>query len=1235
MKKWIKRAANLLLAEVVAAGACVCGPSPVNAIAAPLLQAAAIGEKYVPVASGRLHINFNREWKFSSKRVSDNIPPDFDGALEAGFDDSAWTEVGLPHSFSTPYNMETEFFVGYGLYRKNFNVPREWIDEGKRVSLEFEGSFIETEVFINGRSAGSHIGGYTGFEIDLTGLLKPGQNTLAVRVNNKWRANQAPRIGEHQFSGGIYRDVYLNVSAPVYVAWYGTSVTTPALNNPGFDEKNAGGELLWDYENIDETAYVPAHEIRENIAQKRSDVAVDTEICNSTAESVAVIVRHVVVDNSNGEVVACFDSDSVNIPAGQKANIPAQSGLIQNIKLWDIKKPNLYTVETVVYNADTAQVIDTYKSPLGFRWVQFLTDGLYLNGEKTYLFGAGFHQDRAGWGDAGTNAALKRDVAMVKEAGMNFIRGVTYPRDPALIEACDEYGVLFWSENTFWGMGGHLNAPNDGKELTYTSADWRATAYPDDPKDYEAFNESCIQDLEEMIRVLRNHPSVFLWSMGNEVFFETDDQVPLCKELVQKLRNRAHELDPTRKAGLGGTQRCNFDSLEYCDVAGYNGDGGRFNYYGEGNSGAGMGQHAMTMKMPSMASEYGSYTSSRGDLNDTYGPHFHEISDGNEGYIETDANRSGIALWCAFHHGTIGGAGLAQMGFVDYSRLPLKTWYWYREKYTGVPPEFSAEGTGTKLSLTASQTELANDASSDAQLIVTVQDNSGRWVNNSPNVELEIVSGPGVFPTGKTITLKSGDAMRDGKGSVDFHSWYSGTTVIRAFANGLEPAEITLTTLDVTGDETHGEPENFLAPITNENAAEKLPDAGTYGGGSFIANRPTDASSGKTSAALATDANPSTVWRAEAPGPGEYWQVFTEFSALIYRMRIEFPNGANLPYTIETAVNADGPWTKRVSHTSDTIDERPYEDDLGGVYASYIRISFPHLTEEQTAALADVYVYAVQASDGPTNGATEATYSLESVYLSDIKADTLSQGWEGKTPGLDVSIEGNPITVGGVVYKKGLGLHADSEAVYTLNQNYTRFQAVAGIDGEVNGHPADSIYRVYATINGEEKLIYEKNITSGMSEKIDLSVRGAEKLRLVTDSNGVNSNDHTDWADAKLLGAERGAGVGSFAVKAATNTAGLRAGENFEVYLTLNNSGARTNCGAVLVLYDGDGALAAVAKGAVSVGMKGTAYETLALSVPDELKNTWAAKLYLFNIDTGLPLCEAVHYAPEAPSAMV
>jgi beta-galactosidase len=144
------------------------------------------------------------------------------------FDDAKWDDIGLPHSFSMPYFGSPRFYTGYGWYRKHFDVPADWT--GKRLFLEFDGAFQDAEIFINGSRIAEHKGGYTGFSVDITDAVKTGDNLVAVRLNNNWNAQLAPRAGEHVFSGGIYRDVRLVVTEPLHVTWYGTFVTTPQVS---------------------------------------------------------------------------------------------------------------------------------------------------------------------------------------------------------------------------------------------------------------------------------------------------------------------------------------------------------------------------------------------------------------------------------------------------------------------------------------------------------------------------------------------------------------------------------------------------------------------------------------------------------------------------------------------------------------------------------------------------------------------------------------------------------------------------------------------------------------------------------------------------------------------------------------------------------------------------------------------------------------------------------------------
>jgi beta-galactosidase len=173
----------------------------------PLVAVMLCSSAVLPAAELRQNINVNREWKFQLGDVA--------GADASTFDDSKWDAANLPHSFSMPYFAADRFYVGYGWYRKHFEVPAAW--SGQRVGLEFDGVFQVAEVFVNGRRIGEHKGGYTGFTFDITDAVKTGDNVVAVRVNNNWDARLAPRAGEHTFSGGIYRNVRLVVTAPVHV----------------------------------------------------------------------------------------------------------------------------------------------------------------------------------------------------------------------------------------------------------------------------------------------------------------------------------------------------------------------------------------------------------------------------------------------------------------------------------------------------------------------------------------------------------------------------------------------------------------------------------------------------------------------------------------------------------------------------------------------------------------------------------------------------------------------------------------------------------------------------------------------------------------------------------------------------------------------------------------------------------------------------------------------------------
>jgi hypothetical protein len=849
--------------------------------------------------------NFNREWSFQLGDVA--------GAEAVAFDDTKWAAANLPHSFSMPYFAANDkFYVGYGWYRKHFDVPARWA--GRRINLEFDGVFQVAEVFVNGRRVGEHRGGYTGFTCDITDAVKPGDNIVAVRVNNLWDAQLAPRAGEHVFSGGIYRNVRLVVTAPLHVAWYGTSVTTP------------------------------------QVSKASATVNVKTEIVNASGAAKSMTLRTSVLD-AKGKTVAQMESTQ-SIPAGATTVFDQTSKAIANPKLWSPEHPNLYSVKTVVLEEIVAQAsrlsgseqmkhtggtpvplrykpVDDYTSPLGFRWFKFTADqGFFLNGEHRYFKGANVHQDHAGWGDAVADSGFFRDVQMVKDAGMDFIRGSHYPHAPAFSKACDELGMLFWSENAFWGTGGFKG---DGH--------WNCSAYPVNPTDEAGFEASVKQQLREMIRIHRNHPSVIVWSMSNEPFFSDNAVMPKVRRFLSELVACTHELDPTRPAAVGGCQRGDIDKLG--DIAGYNGDGARLPEY----------------QNPGVASVVSEYGSTMADRPGKYEPGWGDLP----GTPGTDRNisgswrlpwRSGEAIWCAFDHGSIAGRRFGGMGFVDYFRLPKRSWYWYRNEYLHIaPPAWPTNGIPAALKLTTDKATLHSvDGTDDAQIIVTVVDKEGRALNNCPPVTLTIESGPGEFPTGPSITFAPGSdiTIRDGAAAMEFRSYYAGKTVIRATSPGLKDATVKITSL--------GQP-RFVpgkTPTVEPRPYVRFTGNGASGRPITFRENPTRASSEAPgqSGRLANDGNADTFWQAAAGDTNAWWQADLERVVELTQVRLVFPAEGAWRYKIETSEDGNQ-WKLAVDQANTTTRKERTDTIPPGAIARFVRITFTGLPQNCAAMLTE------------------------------------------------------------------------------------------------------------------------------------------------------------------------------------------------------------------------------------------------------------------------------------------
>ena len=464
--------------------------------------------------------NFDSGWVFIKDSIID--------ASDPGFDDSSWRKLDLPHDWSIedlpagqaegkvvgPFSinseggMNTGYFVGgTGWYRKRFKM--EPGDNKKLVNINFDGVYMECDVWLNGNHIGNHTYGYTPFNFDLTQYLKHAgeENVLVVRVRNQG-------LNSRWYSGsGIYRHVMLMVTDKIHVIPWGV--------------------------------YVMTHVSSPNEAQ----VMVNTTVENQTKEESNITLKVVILSNDGK---AAGESDQKGNIGPEKIfqfnhTIPLKEPL-----LWSIDKPNLYTALVEVYSGKI--LADLVKVKFGIRTLEFTAEkGFLLNGEKVLLKGGCMHHDNGILGSATFDRAEERRVELMKAYGFNAIRTSHNPPSCQFLDACDRLGVLVIDEAfDMWEI-------------------------PKNPQDYARFfKEWWLKDIESMVLRDRNHPSVIMWSIGNEINERSDSSgLKIAKNLVDEVRS----LDPSRPI----TEAiCDFwdhpgrpwdvtaQSFELLDIGGYN-----------------------------------------------------------------------------------------------------------------------------------------------------------------------------------------------------------------------------------------------------------------------------------------------------------------------------------------------------------------------------------------------------------------------------------------------------------------------------------------------------------------------------------------------------------------------------------------------------------------------------------------------------------------------------------------
>jgi beta-galactosidase len=417
-----------------------------------------------PASSARVSEDFDANWLFSKS--------DFASAMMPAFDDGNWRKLDVPHDwsiegpFSTDYGSGNGFVPGgIGWYRKHFRLDAA--QKNKSVAIEFDGVYDYSEVWINGQFVGARPFGFIGFEYDLTPYLKwNSDNVVAVRVDHSRYADSRFYTGS-----GIYRNVRLVITEPLRLAHEGTSVTTP--------------------------------EIKKNSALIRVETAIENNFTN--AETFSLQSDIVAPDGTMVGTATALKSAT-----GNSVQTLVQKIKISQPKLWSLQSPQLYTLKSRLQSGD--KTVDETETPFGVRTATFdAKQGFFLNGVSTKLKGVCLHHDAGSVGAAVPDKVLERRLRLLKEIGVNAIRTSHNPPDPELLNLCDRMGLLVMDEAF--------------DEFTPAKDKWVAgwnAGVPDHFGYAEIFDQWSVTDISDMVRRDRNHPSIILWSIGNEIDYAND-----------------------------------------------------------------------------------------------------------------------------------------------------------------------------------------------------------------------------------------------------------------------------------------------------------------------------------------------------------------------------------------------------------------------------------------------------------------------------------------------------------------------------------------------------------------------------------------------------------------------------------------------------------------------------------------------------------------------------------------
>ncbi len=483
-----------LMAPVIAATAHAMSPvhSAINAsseVAGPLPPDAGSTSPSPDIYRQRLLLDFG--WRFHFGHADDPSKDFSYGSASAGnfqktgsfmpaastsFNDADWRAIDLPHDwtielpFKNDPDLQSKGFyplgrkypeTSIGWYRRIFTLPPE--DDGKRITLEFDGAYRETTVVFNGFYIGQHSGGYDSFSFDVSDFANYGApNTLLVRVD------ATGSDGWFYEGAGLYRHVWLVKTHPIHVPQWGTLV-------------------------------------RSAVQEGRATLTALAEVHNQSADPAKVRVLSTILDSA-GNAIAKDVSTSKTVPASAQHEF-TQEIAVDRPALWSLEHRNLYKLLTEV-QVD-GKTVDRYETPFGIRSIRFdAKQGFLLNNIPLKLKGTCNHQDHAGVGVALPDAVQYYRVRKLQEMGCNSIRTSHNPPTPELLTACDELGMLVMDETRM------MSSNPDG-----------------------------LRQLAGLVRRDRNHPSVFMWSLGNE---ESTVTTPKGASIIRAMQQVCTSLDGSR-----------------------------------------------------------------------------------------------------------------------------------------------------------------------------------------------------------------------------------------------------------------------------------------------------------------------------------------------------------------------------------------------------------------------------------------------------------------------------------------------------------------------------------------------------------------------------------------------------------------------------------------------------------------------------------------------------------------